>query len=358
MIHDFLDPILHSVFCMTHPLTSNTALDLLRKDSERLRLLAHEKRCQFYPDGQASYIVMRIVSYTNVCVADCSYCAFYRRPNHPEGYVLTHEEIFQKIDELKSAGGSVVAMEGGFHPKLKIDHYENLFRAVRERYGDSIEIYGPTIVEVIFIARSSRISLEEALVTLKKAGLRWIPGGGAEILTDAWRKKLSPRKYLVEDYLSGMELAQRLGYGTTATMVIGFGESWEDRLEHLEHVRKLQDKTGGFASFLLWTYQSDHTALGGERVSNDEYLKAVAISRLFLHNIPILRASFLTQNQQGPLALKWGAQDFDIPLEDQVTQLAGAKIESKVENVLGWVREAGIEPIQRPILEIPKLLVG
>ena len=295
----------------------------------------------------ASYLIMRIISYTNICVADCSYCAFYRRPNDPEGYVLSDEAIFKKIDELLAVGGSLVAMEGGFHPKLKIDHYENLFRAVRARYGDAIEIYGPTIVEMIFIARNSRISLEEALMTLKKAGLRWIPGGGAEILTDPWRQKLSPRKYSVRDYIEGMELAQSLGYGTTATMVIGFGETWEDRLEHLEHLRTLQNKTGGFTSFLLWTYQSDHTALGGQRISNEEYLKAIALSRLYLHNIPVMRTSFITQGDQGPLALSWGASDFDIALEDQVTQLAGANLECNIEKVLDWVKAAGMTPVKR-----------
>lgn len=320
--------------------------DLL-ENPEILRERAHNARLFHYPEGRASYIAMRIVSYTNVCVADCSYCAFYRRPNDPEGYVLSNEEIFAKIDELKSVGGNLVAMEGGFHPKLRIDHYENLFRSVRKRYGDAIEIFGPTIVEVIFIAKSSRISLEEALIRLKESGLRWIPGGGAEILTDEWRQKLSPKKYSVKEYLDGMELAHRLGFGTTATMVIGFGESWQDRLEHLAHIRALQDKTGGFASFLLWTYQSDNTALGGGRVSHEEYLKAVAVSRLYLDNIPVIRASILTQHERGPEALLWGAHDFDIPLEDQVTQLAGAKIEKDVEKVLGWVRGMGIEPVQR-----------
>lgn len=328
-------------------LTSSLAHDLLAGDPEKLRSLAHKKRCEHYPEGEASYLVMRIISYTNICIANCSYCAFYRRPNDPDGYILSHEQIFQKIDELRALGGTLVAMEGGFHPKLKIDHYENLFRAVRERYGDTIEIYGPTIVEMIFIARNSRISLEEALIALKKAGLRWIPGGGAEILTDTWRQKLSPRKYSVHEYIEGMELAQNLGYGTTATMVIGFGETWEDRLEHLEHLRTLQDKTGGFKSFLVWTYQSDHTALGGERISNEEYLKAVAISRLYLHNIPVMRASFITQGDQGPLALKWGASDFDIALEDQVTQLAGASLEKNVKKVLSWVEDAGIIAVKR-----------
>ncbi|MBM3857521.1 MAG: radical SAM protein [Verrucomicrobia bacterium] len=328
-------------------LNKTSALALVMGDPESLREQAHAKRCQILSGDEATYIIMRIVSYTNVCVANCSYCAFYRRPNDPEGYVLSDEAIFKKIDDLLAAGGRLVAMEGGFHPKLKIDHYEDLFRAVRERYGNAVEIYGPTIVEVIFIARSSRISLEEALKRLWNAGLRWIPGGGAEILTDTWRQKLSPLKYSVHDYLDGMELAQSLGFGTTATMVIGFGESWEDRIEHLEHIRALQNKTGGFSSFLLWTYQSDHTVLGGSRISNDEYLKAVALSRLYLDNIPIIRASFLTQGAQGPAALKWGASDFDIALEDQVTQKAGTLLESNVEKVLEWVREAGIKPVKR-----------
>lgn len=330
-----------------HQLTKEEALALLSGDPKTMRLRAHEKRCEYLPDGRATYIVMRIVSTTNVCIANCSYCAFYRRPHDREGYVLTQEEIFQKVDALREVGGSLVAMEGGFHPKLKIDHYENLFRAMRARYGEAIEIYGPTIVEVLFIAQTSKISLKEALVRLYEAGLRWIPGGGAEILTDAWRRQLSPRKYSVKEYLDGMELAQHLGYGTTATMVIGFGETWEDRLEHLEHLRQLQQKTNGFTSFLLWTYQSDNTALGGSRISNEEYLKAVALSRLYLSNIPIIRASFLTQGSEGPLALRWGASDFDVVLEDQVTQLAGAKVEKNIEKILSWVREAGIEPKKR-----------
>lgn len=332
---------------MKHQLTPSEALQLVHGDPEVLRASAHAQRCQFLAEQEATYLIMRIVSYTNICVANCSYCAFYRRPNDPAGYVLSDQAIFQKIDDLIVAGGNLVAMEGGFHPKLKIDHYEHLFQAVRNRYGNKIEIYGPTIVEVIFIARSSRISLEEALKRLWNSGLRWIPGGGAEILTDAWRQKLSPLKYTVRDYLAGMELAQHLGFGTTATMVIGFGETWEDRIEHLEHLRALQNKTKGFYSFLLWTYQSDHTALGGQRISNEEYLKAVALSRLYLDNIPTIRASFLTQGAQGPAALKWGASDFDIALEDQVTQQAGAMIESNVEKVLEWVKNAGIHPVKR-----------
>lgn len=313
---------------------------------------AHEARCRYYPGHQASYIIMRIVSYTNVCVADCAYCAFYRRPKHPEGYVLSHEQIMAKIDALVSRGGALVAMEGGFNPYLRIDHYEAMFRAVRERYGDAVEIYGPTIVEVLFIARVSQLTPEVALRRLWDAGLRWIPGGGAEILTNGWRARLSPKKYTVEEYLDGMRLAQRLGFGTTATMVIGFGEDMPSRIEHLRHIRQLQDETGGFASFLLWTYQSDHTALGGTRTSNDDYLRTVALARLYLDNIPIIRASFLTQGEGGVAALRAGAHDFDIALEDQVTQHAGTILETDVERVLGWVDAAGLQPRRRAPLGI------
>lgn len=326
------------------------ALELFQHaDLPTLKRLATEAKLHHHPapETQASYVIMRIVSLTNVCVADCAYCAFYRHLGDKGAYVLTHDQVFEKVDELVARGGTMVAMEGGFHPKLKVDHYEELFRAMRSRYGFAVEIYGPTIVEAIWIAKSSKISLEECLTRLMAAGLRWIPGGGAEILTDEWRKKLSPNKYSVVDYITGMETAQKLGMGTTATMVIGFGEDYAARVEHLQHVRELQDKTGGFTSFLCWTYQSANTALGGSVTSNDDYLRSMAISRLYLDNIPHMRASVLTQHENGPEALLYGANDFDIPLEDQVTQLAGAKIEQNISQVLDWVSKRGLVPTQR-----------
>lgn len=328
-------------------LSSKAALDLFGLPLNELQKLAHGKRCRILPEPKAAYVIMRIVSYTNICVADCKYCAFYRPPSHPEGYVLGQEEIFQKIDALVSKGGSLVAMEGGFNPNLKIEHYESLFHSVRNRYGSTIEIYGPTSVEVLFIARNSKISLEEALCRLKKSGLCWIPGGGAEILTPEWRRKLSPKKYSVDQYFEAMAIAQRLGFGTTATMVIGFGEDPNARIEHLERVRLLQDQTGGFRSFLIWTYQPDHTELGGVRTSDEDYLRTVAVSRLYLDNIPHIRTSLLTQGEAGAQALWYGADDFDIALEDEVTEKAGAKIESNIQTVLGWVEAAGLKPVMR-----------
>jgi len=335
-------------------LSDKATINLFKNSSlEELSQLASEAKLQHHPDNTASYVIMRIVSLTNVCVADCVYCAFYRRPGDKDAYVLTQDQIFAKVDQLVERGGSMVAMEGGFHPKLKVEHYETLFRAMRERYGDRIEIYGPTIVEAIWIAKSSKISLEDCLKRLMAAGLRWIPGGGAEILTDEWRKKLSPKKYSVAEYINGMRTAPRLGMGTTATMVIGFGEPYEARVEHLRHLRNLQDETGGFASFLMWTYQSQNTALGGSVTSNDDYLRTIAISRLYLDNIPHVRASILTQHEKGPEALLYGANDFDIPLEDQVTQLAGATIENNTDQVLNWVRARGLTPVMRQPFPIP-----
>ena len=306
-----------------------------------------ELQARIPPRREATYIIMQIVSVTNVCVADCKYCAFYRRPGDKEGYVLSPSEIFEKTDELIAKGGCLVAMEGGFNPALKIDHYEKLFSAMRQRYGDKIEIYGPTGVEVLFIARNSKISLQEALTRLKNAGLRWIPGGGAEILTPGWRKKLSPKKYSVEQYLEVMETAQKTGFGTTATMVIGFGEPFEARVEHLKKIRDLQDKTKGFASFLCWTYQSQNTELGGEITPNEDYLRTIAVSRLYLDNIKRVRTSLLTQGTGGIEALLYGADDFDIALEDQVTQKAGVKIEDNIVKILTKVQAAGIKPVKR-----------
>lgn len=329
-------------------LTESEALHHFHKTPlEELQQRAGEERVLFLPPSQATYLVMRIISCTNICVADCKYCAFYRRPGDPEGYVLGREEIFQKIDELVASGGTLAAMEGGFHPLLKIGYYEEIFRSIRERYGNRIEIYGPTAVEVLFIARNSRISVREALDRLQGAGLFWIPGGGAEILTPEWRRKLSPKKYSVDQYMEVMETAQKLQFGTTATMVIGFGEPFEARVEHLKKIRALQDKTGGFASFLCWTYQSGNTALGGAVTSNEDYLRTIALSRLYLDNFRSIRASFLTQGEAGAKALRCGADDFDVVVEDQVTQKAGVQIENNIGRVLTWVEKLGMTPVKR-----------
>jgi cyclic dehypoxanthinyl futalosine synthase len=313
---------------------------------EDLKRLAQIVRGRYHAPDAATYLIMRIVNYTNVCVARCDYCAFYRLPKDPDTYVLPREAVFAKIDELIEAGGDLVGFNGGFHPGLKIDYYADLFSSIRRRYGDRIEFYALTIVEFLYIARVSRIGNAEALRILKEAGVRWITGGGAEILADTFRRRHSPFKYTVREYFDAQRDILSAGLKTTATMVIGFDESLEERLEHLEAARAFQDETGGLFSFLCWTYKPYHTALGGEEISSGEYLRHLALCRIYLDNVRHLRTSVLTQNANALVGLQYGANDFDVPLEDEVTQKAGAVIED-VERVLGYARNAGYEPVYR-----------
>jgi cyclic dehypoxanthinyl futalosine synthase len=325
----------------------------LHASDDDLKRLAGIVRGRYHDPGAATYLVMRIINYTNVCVARCDYCAFYRLPKSPEGYVLPREAIFQKIDELLELGGDLVGFNGGFNPRLKIDYYADLFSAIRQRYGDRLEFYAMTVVEFLYVARVSRISNAEALRILKDAGVRWITGGGAEVLADSFRKRHSPFKYTVKEYLDTQRDILEAGLKTTGTMVIGFDETLEERLEHLESVRRFQDAhrhhSGGLFSFLAWTYKPYNTALGGEEIAPQEYLRHLALCRIYLDNIPHLRASVLTQNANALVGLQYGADDFDIPIEDEVTEMAGATIERDIERVLGYAREAGYTPRYRHV---------
>jgi cyclic dehypoxanthinyl futalosine synthase len=323
----------------------------LNAPEEDLQRLAGIVRARYHDPKIATYMVMRIINYTNICVARCDYCAFYRLPKHPEGYVLPREQVFAKIDELLEAGGDLAAFNGGFNPKLKIDYDADLFGSIRRRYGERVEFYAMTVVEFLYVARVSRISNQEALRILKDAGVRWITGGGAEVLADTFRKRHSPFKYTVKEYMDTQRDILEAGLNTTGTMVIGFDETLDERLEHLETVRDFQDANGGpdggLFSFLCWTYKPYHTALGGEEVSPREYLRHLALCRIYLDNVRHLRASVLTQNSNALVGLRYGANDFDVPLEDEVTQMAGATIDRDIERVLGYAREAGFTPTYR-----------
>jgi cyclic dehypoxanthinyl futalosine synthase len=290
---------------------------------------------------------MRIINYTNICVAQCDYCAFYRLPKSPEGYLLTHQAIFDKIDELLSVGGHLIGFNGGFNPKLTIDYYEELFGAIRRKYSDRLEFYALTVVELLYIARVSRIPVKEAVRILRDAGVRWIKGGGAEILADSFRQRHSPQKYTVAEYLDAQRDIIAGGIRTTGTMVIGFDESLEERLEHLEALRQFQDETDALVSFLVWTYKPYHTELGGIEIATTDYLRHLALCRIYLDNIKHIRTSVLTQNANALRGLRYGADDFDIPWEDEVTQSAGAVIEQDVERVLDYARVEGFHPERR-----------
>jgi cyclic dehypoxanthinyl futalosine synthase len=322
-------------------------------DSE-LSELATSVRARYHAPDTASYLLMRIINYTNICVAKCDYCSFYRLPGASDGYVRSNEWIFSKIDELVAIGGELFAFNGGFNPKLKIDYYVELFGSIRAKYGDSIEFYAMTVVELLYMARLSKVSVPEALAALKAAGVRWITGGGAEVLADSFRKRHSPLKYTVEEYMNTQRQIIEAGLNTTATMVIGFDESLDERLDHLETVRRFQDETNnGLFSFLCWTYKPYNNELGGAEITSREYLRHLAVCRIFLDNIRHVRTSVLTQNANALTGLRYGANDFDIPWEDEVTQMAGAVVEQDIERVLGYAREEGFKTVCRHVALAP-----
>ena len=313
----------------------------LRADDEELRSLAQAARGRWHEPDRATYMVMRIVNYTNVCVAQCDYCAFYVLPNQEGGYVLSREDVFAKIDGLLEVGGDLVGFNGGFNPKLPLDYYCDLFAAVRERYGDRVEFYALTIAEFVYLADRAKLTHAEAAARLRDAGVHWVTGGGSEILTEDFRKRHARWKYTVADYFEAQRALVESGLRTTATMVIGFDETLEERLEHLQRTRDFQDETGGLFSFLSWTYKPYGTALGGREISPQEYRRHIALSRIFLDNVKHIRTSVLTQNEEAFRALDYGADDFDLPIEDEVTQKAGATIELDLEGLLEIPRRLG-----------------
>jgi cyclic dehypoxanthinyl futalosine synthase len=308
---------------------------------DELKALAQDVRAQYHDPKHATYMVMRIINYTNVCVAQCDYCAFYVLPNQDGGYVLSRSDVFSKIDELVDVGGDLVAFNGGFNPKLPLEFYCDLFASVRERYDDRVEFYALTIAEFVYLADRAGLSHAEAAARLRAAGVHWITGGGSEILTEDFRKRHAKFKYTVREYFDAQRAIVDAGLKTTATMVIGFDETLEERLEHLQRTRDFQDETGGLFSFLCWTYKPYGTAFGGREISPREYWRHIALSRIFLDNVKHVRTSVLTQNAEAFRALDFGADDFDLPIEDEVTQKAGATIELDLEGLLAIPRSLG-----------------
>jgi cyclic dehypoxanthinyl futalosine synthase len=313
-----------------------------------LRELAQKVRSRFHAPRSCTYMVMRIVNYTNVCVAQCDYCAFYRLPGQEGGYVLSQEQVFNKLDELLQLGGDLAAFNGGFNPHLPLEYYCELFAAIRARYGERLEFYALTIAEFMYLADHAKLSYAQTAERFKAAGVRWITGGGSEILTEDFRKRHSKFKYTVKQYFEAQAAIVAAGLRTTATMVIGFDETIEERMEHLERTRRFQDETGGLASFKPY-----FTALGGQlgsiEISTGEYLRHLALSRIFLDNVPRIRTSVLTQNERALEGLLYGADDFDLPIEDEVTQMAGATISLQFDTILEVARGLGFEPVYRSV---------
>ncbi|HVV57194.1 MAG TPA: radical SAM protein [Gaiellaceae bacterium] len=326
--------------------TADAALLWNEASDDELKRLAQAVRGRWHRPDRATYMVMRIVNYTNVCVAQCDYCAFYVLPNQNGGYVLDREQVFAKIDDLLAVGGDLVAFNGGFNPKLPLDFYCDLFASVRARYGDRVEFYALTIAEFVYLADRAGLSHAEAAARLRDAGVHWITGGGSEILTEDFRSRHAKFKYTVREFLEAQRAIVESGMRTTATMVIGFDETLDERLEHLQRTRDFQDAClrdglDGLFSFLCWTYKPYGTAFGGREIAPREYWRHIALSRIFLDNVEHLRTSVLTQNEEAFRALEFGADDFDLPIEDEVTQKAGATIDLDLDALLAVPRRLG-----------------
>jgi cyclic dehypoxanthinyl futalosine synthase len=300
-----------------------------------------------HSDGIVTFLIDRNINYTNICRNRCSFCAFYRAKDDADAYVLSQEEIERKVAETLELSGTQVMLQGGINPDLRIGYYTNMFREIKKKF--SIRIHSLSPPEIVFIAESEGLSISDALKELIKAGLDSLPGGGAEILVDRVRKKISPRKISSAQWLEVMEEAQRLGLKTTATMMFGTVETVAERISHLQKIRDLQDRTGGFMSFISWTFQPGNTALGGKPVSSIEYLKMLAVSRLFLDNFENVQGSWVTQGKDiGQVCLSFGANDLgSIMIEENVVRAAGISHRITVEEMVDLIRKAGKIPAQR-----------
>jgi cyclic dehypoxanthinyl futalosine synthase len=309
-------------------LTPEDALFLFRHPNlNDLAALANFQRQRKVPGGTVTYIIGRILNYTNVCWVRCKFCAFYRVPNHPDGYLLTDEEILRKVGDTVDKGGVEILFQGGLNPKLKIDYYESIFRRIKDSYPGVI-LHALSPAEIIYIAHISKLTLRDTLVRLKEAGLHSIPGAGGEILVDRVRKIIAPYKDTTEEWLECMRTAADLGIRSTASMMFGHVETVEDRIEHLGRIRDLQDECAPFRAFITWNFQPEETQLPIPRkASGFDYLRTVAVSRLFLDNVDNLQVSILTQGPKiAQLALGYGANDFgSVMIEENVVSAAGDK---------------------------------
>jgi len=296
-----------------------------------------------HPEPVVTYIIDRNVNYTNVCVARCNFCAFYREVGHGDGYVLGFEEIFRKIEETRALGGVQLLLQGGHNPDLPIAWYEDLFRAVKQKFPD-FKLHALSPPEVLHISRMAKLSVSEVIDRLIAAGLDSIPGGGAEILVDRVRKLLNCyNKASADEWLDVMRHAHQKGLRTTATMMYGTVETDEERLAHMLRLRELQDETGGFTAFITWSYQPDHTELAGREATGVEYLRTLAMARLVLDNFDNLQASWVTQGGKvGQLSLAFGANDMgSVMIEENVVRAAGAAYCMDEVEIVRNVEDAG-----------------
>lgn len=324
------------------------ALGLLKKApllelgrmADRIRKRLHRRKI-------ATFVIDRNINYTNICVNRCRFCAFYRDSDHHESYLLSRKQIFDKIEETLKLGGTQILMQGGLHPELHIEFFEELFRDIKSRYD--IHLHALSAPEILHLAGRSGISVRTALSRLKAAGLGSIPGAGAEILSDRVREAISPRKIRSSEWLGVMRTAHSLGIPSTATMMFGSGEKPDDIIAHLSALRSLQDKTGGFTAFIPWSFQPENTDIDVSPASGVEYLRVLALSRIFLDNIQNIQASWVTQGiKMAELALRFGANDLgSTMIEENVVAAAGVSYRVALPELLRAARNAGFTPARR-----------
>ena len=335
-------------------LTKQEAVDLIKNaDLKELGRLAYAKKKQLHPKGVTTFVVDRNINYTNICWVDCDFCAFYRHEKDEDAYILTFDEIDEKIDELVAIGGTQILFQGGVHPKLEIEWYEDLVEHIHNKYPQ-VTIHGFSAIEIDYIARRSDISIKEALTRLNAKGLSSIPGAGAEILSDKVRDIIAPKKLDKDTWIEVHEEAHKLGIKSTATMMYGTVESDEDIVEHFDEIRRLQDKTGGFRAFIMWSFQGKNTELMQKhpeikKQSPNRYLRLLAVARLFLDNVPNIQSSWVTQGSYiGQMALNWGANDLgSTMMEENVVSAAGASNSMNQEEMIALIKDVGENPAKR-----------
>jgi cyclic dehypoxanthinyl futalosine synthase len=335
-------------------ITREQALDLFHSDDLiGIGMEADRIRRHWHPEGVVSYIIDRNINYTNFCTEYCSFCAFYRPMGHAEGYLHPKEVIFDKIQETLDLGGTGILMQGGLHPELKIEWYEDLLRSIKQRFNIWCHCFSAP--EIMNIAKVSGLSLYDTLARLKDAGLDSLPGGGAEILDDEVRRRISRLKSSVQDWIDVHRTCHALGLRTTATMMFGTGETIEQRMNHLDIVRQIQEETGGFTAFIPWSFQRENTSLGRfvkEEATAVEYLKVLALSRLYLENILNIQSSWVTPGLKTcQIGLRFGGNDVgSIMIEENVVSAAGAHHRASEEELRRMIRDAGFVPKQRDTL--------
>ena len=338
-------------------ISDDEAIELLRsRDLVQVGRAADELRARKADADRVTFIIDRNLNYTNICHTDCDFCAFYRSPgDRREGYLLPKPVIFKKIEETLALGGTALLMQGGHHPDLGIEFYEDLFRSIKERYPIHLHALSPP--EVQHIARRSKLTIPATLTRLRDSGLDSLPGGGAEILVDRVRKIIAPKKTTTNEWLGVMRDAHRLGISTTATMMYGHVETLEERVEHMRRIRELQDEMRGFRAFISWTFQSDGNRLA-EKVPPEsqptsfDYLLTQAVSRIYLDNVDHIQSSWVTQGMKvGQVALGFGADDMgSIMIEENVVSAAGTTYRATTEDFVRAIKALGKIPVQRDTL--------